>query len=125
MSKLEQAFTVQAKLAKLPKFETEYRFARDIVGHGVGIRSRLKEAGLQDWRFDFYWPIHRVAVELNGGTFINGRHNRGAALTSEYRKLNTASEHGITVLVFDSGMVKTGEALNQVERLLNSIGGQS
>lgn len=119
-STLETAFAYQAKVVGLPAYEQQYRLAAITVGLGAGVRKRLKDAGLQDWRFDFAWPDRKLLVELNGGTFINGRHNRGSALKSEYKKWNHAQSEGFNVLIFDSGMVTSGEAVNQVEKFLCS-----
>lgn len=50
------------------------------------------------WRFDYCFPVHRVALEVQGGIFVNGRHSRGAALLKEWEKLNTAAGMGWRVL---------------------------
>jgi very-short-patch-repair endonuclease len=46
------------------------------------------------WRFDFAFPEHRLAVEVQGGIWTRGRHTRGAALKLEWEKLNTAAALG-------------------------------
>ena len=53
---------------------------------------------VRKWRFDFCFPEQRVAVEVQGGIFIQGRHSRGAALLKEWEKLNTAAAMGFRVL---------------------------
>lgn len=40
------------------------------------------------WRIDIAWPAYRVALEVQGGLFVQGRHTRGAALLKEHEKLN-------------------------------------
>lgn len=50
------------------------------------------------WRFDLAWPAHKVALEVQGGIFSNGRHTRGAALIKEWEKLNTAAAMGWRVI---------------------------
>jgi len=117
-SHLEKTFEMHIRGLELNGYQTEYRLAANYVGLGKGLRVRLKDAGLQDWRHDFIWLDQKLIVELNGGTFNQGRHTRGAALASEYRKINFAQEQGFNVLIFDSGMVKSGEAAQQVERFL-------
>lgn len=74
----------------LPQPEREYCFARDIVGHGPGIRKRLRDAGLRDWRFDFAWPEQKAAVEIEGGIWVRGAHVRGEHFESDARKYNAA-----------------------------------
>lgn len=52
------------------------------------------------WRFDWCWPLpeHRLALEEQGGLFVQGRHTRGAALLKEHEKLNEAAAMGFRVL---------------------------
>lgn len=50
------------------------------------------------WRLDIAWPDKRVCVEVQGGIFIRGRHNRGAALIKEWEKLNALAVAGWRVL---------------------------
>ena len=67
--------------AGLPEPEPEYRFAPP-----------------RRWRFDWAWPDRKVAIEVQGGLFIQGRHSRGAALLKEHEKLNEAAAQGWRVL---------------------------
>jgi hypothetical protein len=46
------------------------------------------------WRFDFAHPASKVAVEIEGGIFIAGRHTRGAGFVGDCEKLNTAQLMG-------------------------------
>lgn len=57
-----------------------------------------------DWKFDFAWPIQRVAVEVNGGQWLRygGRHNRD----SDRRKMNRAAAEGWRVLVVTPEMMR-------------------
>jgi hypothetical protein len=50
------------------------------------------------WRFDFAFPAQRVAVEVQGGVFMGGRHTRGAALLKEYEKWRAAAMLGWRIL---------------------------
>ncbi len=50
------------------------------------------------WRFDWAWPEKHVALEVQGGLFVAGRHSRGAALVKEHEKLNEAAAQGWRVL---------------------------
>lgn len=68
-------------------FKREYRFHQP----PPGMQRR-------QWRFDFYIPQLRLAIEVQGGVFTRGRHVRGAALLKEYEKLNAAAAAGIRVL---------------------------
>ncbi len=65
----------------IPQPEAEHRFAPP-----------------RRWRFDFAWPESKVALEVQGGLFVQGRHSRGAALLKEHDKLNAAAALGWRVL---------------------------
>ena len=84
----------------------EYHFVREIVGDDPGVRSRIKEKGLRDWRFDFAWPNEKVAVELEGGTWVRGAHTRGRHFRSDCEKYNFAQLLGYRVLRFTGDMLE-------------------
>jgi hypothetical protein len=50
------------------------------------------------WRFDLAWPREKLAIEVNGGVFVAGRHSRGMGQIRDYEKLNAAQLAGWRVL---------------------------
>jgi hypothetical protein len=46
------------------------------------------------WRFDYAWLSHKVAVEVEGGVWIRGRHSRGAGMLKDMEKYNRAAAMG-------------------------------
>ena len=50
------------------------------------------------WRFDFAWPLEKVALEVDGGIWIGGGHNRGAQLKKTWEKENEANLRGWCIL---------------------------
>lgn len=52
------------------------------------------------WRFDFAWPedSHKVALEVDGGIWQNGRHTRGLGYLRDIEKLNRAAVLGWRVI---------------------------
>ena len=101
MSALEDSFEFQLKALNLLGYEREHRF------HPT-----------RKWRFDFSFISKKLAIELHGGIYTQGRHTRGAGVEADMIKINTAQEMGWTVLCFSAGMVKSGHAIEQVERML-------
>lgn len=101
VSPLEERFDIQIRALRLPLPQIEYRF------HDT-----------RRWRFDYAWPERRLAVEIEGGTWVRGRHSRGAGMRSDAEKYNTASLMGWTVLRFTGDMVKDGSALDTVKKAL-------
>ena len=78
---------------------TEHRFAADLAGGtGKGLRERLKEMSLKDWRFDVYIPEYKIAIELEGAAWTGGRHTRGGGFIGDIQKYNCATVHGIKLL---------------------------
>ena len=65
--------------ARLPLPLTEYAFA----------------APERRWRFDFAWPRDGyIALEIEGGVFVAGRHSRGAGMLKDMEKYNAATVRG-------------------------------
>jgi very-short-patch-repair endonuclease len=87
----------------LPEPVTEYRFI-----------------ALRRWRFDLAWPDRRIAVEVDGGTWIGGRHVSGAGYDADCHKINAATEAGWRVFRYSTGMVLADEAIIQIERVLTA-----
>lgn len=56
----------------------------------------------RQWRFDFCWPEAMVAVELDGGIFMNGAHNRGPQFAKDAEKHNAAVRLGWRLLKFNT-----------------------
>lgn len=50
------------------------------------------------WRFDFAWPSYKVALEVDGGIWISGGHNRGAQIKKTWEKENAANMDGWHIL---------------------------
>lgn len=121
MSALEEALLIQVKACKLPMPEMEYRFGAVAAGGpGKGLRARLTEAGLKDWRFDFAWPNLKLAVEVEGGAWVGGRHTRGKGFLEDLRKYQAAQMMGWTVYRTAGELIKSGEAVKTIEELIKA-----
>jgi very-short-patch-repair endonuclease len=69
------------------------------------------------WRFDYCWEDRKIALELEGGAFIRGRHTRPKGFTEDIVKYNEAQKCGWMVFRVTSEQVKSGYCLE----LLKSI----
>jgi len=97
----------------IPKPEFEYRFNPD-----------------RKWAFDLAWPniledgvlsvkeARLLAVEVQGGLFSSGRHNRGAAMLKEYEKTNCAAEMGWHILHFQPSELCMNSTAESIKRAL-------
>ena len=72
------------------------------------------------WRFDFAWERERVAVEMEGGVFVGGGHNRGRQYTMDCQKYNTATCAGWRVLRYTIADVQERpvQMVEQIQKLL-------
>lgn len=80
------------------------------------------EAEVRFWpgrrhKFDFAWPGRKIAVEVEGGTYSNGRHTRGKGYEGDCEKYNEAARLGWQVYRFTGGMVKDGRMLETMMKV--------
>jgi len=68
------------------------------------------------WRLDLAWPDLRVAVEVEGGIWVAGRHSRGPGFEADCEKYAEAAIEGWMVLRVTPGMIDDGRALAVIER---------
>ena len=120
MSRLERHLANQILAARLPPPEREYRFAAIHVGMGPGIRRRLQEARLKDWRFDFAWPAIKLCVEVEGGGWVNGRHNTGSGSDADLDKYCAAFRQEWWLYRCNKRMIDSGQALTTIESHINA-----
>ena len=79
---------------------------------GFAVRSEYRFAPPRRWAFDFCIPPLRLAFELEGGIWVQGRHTRGKGYQGDLDKYNTASSLGWTVFRFSTQDVLTGRDLD-------------
>lgn len=80
-SRLESKFALYWQAAGGPPLEREYRFDPN-----------------RRWRADFAHIQSRTLIEIEGGIFINGRHNRAAGFIADIEKYLNATLAGWTVI---------------------------
>ncbi len=96
-SRGEIAFAAQLDQAGITGWVREYRFHPK-----------------RRWKFDFAWQEKKLAVEIEGGVWIQGRHNRGQGFLDDASKYNFAAMAGWVVLRFSSEQAENGFALDTV-----------
>lgn len=60
----------------------------------IDLHSEYRFAAPRRFRFDFAHPESKIAIELQGGVWHQGRHSRGSGLLNEYTKMNLAAAQG-------------------------------
>jgi very-short-patch-repair endonuclease len=72
------------------------------------------------WRFDFAYPIIKVAIEVEGGTWAGGRHTRGYGFEADCEKYNEAALAGWSVIRVTPKMVTDLRAVKFIQRALTN-----
>jgi len=85
-----------------------------------GCVAEFKFHPVRKWRFDFCWPERKLALEIEGGAFVGGRHTRGAGYEKDIAKYNEATALGWRVLRATTGMVKRGEIWTLLDRMITT-----
>jgi len=69
------------------------------------------------WRFDYAYPEKKIAIEIEGGIFTNGRHVRGKGFLNDLEKYNNAALLGWKLLRYTPSNID----YDQIRKLYNSI----
>ena len=77
--------------------------------------------GGRKWRVDFAWPQHKLAVEVEGGTWSGGRHTTGKGFQNDCDKYNMMTLAGWKVLRVTGKDVDSGRALLLIEAMFRLI----
>ncbi len=88
----------------------EFAFAMRLFGDDAmrQYQPEYRFHATRRWQFDFAWPQHRLAVEIDGGQYLKngGRHNQD----SDREKINEAIACGWSVLRFSPQQVERDPA---------------
>jgi hypothetical protein len=77
---------------------------------GLDFVSEFKFHPQRKWRLDFYLLEGNWGIEIEGGAWIQGRHNRAEGYLADLEKYNECTIAGIKLLRFDTQSVLSGEA---------------
>lgn len=99
----------------------ECAFALHCRAEGLNPNREYMFHPSRKWRFDFAFIDAaggtKVAVEIEG----RGRHQSFGGFEADCQKYNAAAELSWTVLRYTPSMVASGEAIDQVLRLLKAV----
>lgn len=72
------------------------------------------------WRFDYAIPSHKVAIEVEGGVWTQGRHTRPKGFLGDMEKYNTATAMGWRILRVTPDTLATTQTLDLVRQTLSA-----
>ncbi len=115
---LEDSLALQFDAMKI-KYRREVRLFAEFVGIGKGLRERLNNACLKDYRFDFEICELNLLVEVQGGVWLpKGGHNTGTGINRDCEKALMAFKHGYTVLPVTKELIKSGKVVDAIDSVI-------
>jgi very-short-patch-repair endonuclease len=75
------------------RFETLWR-----ASGGPDLEKEFRFHPVRKWRADFAHIPSRTLIEIEGGIYVNGRHNRGAGFAADLEKYFEAALAGWRVI---------------------------
>ena len=86
---------------------------------GVECVKEYKFHPVRKWRFDYAFVEKKVAVEVDGGVWIGGRHNRPLGYKNDMEKFNAAATMGWLILKFTPDELYKNETFEMIKITLN------
>lgn len=106
-------------MSKVPKAGSpgEEELARHLRVYNIPFEREACLIPGRKWRVDFLIQPSLV-IEVEGGIWQVGRHQRAAGFVADCRKYNRLAMGGYSVLRFTTCMIQSGEAINTVLQLV-------
>lgn len=101
--------------------EQEFHLHLASLGLDQGLQREYRFHPVRRWRFDFAWPGRMLAMEIQGGIWLGGRggHTSGSGVTRDCKKGLDAVLMGWRVIYATPAMIRSGELVQAVDKLLN------
>lgn len=113
---------LKSVMRKMKRTKLEDLLAAHVLAYGLPVPVReCRFHPTRRWRFDFAWPSHGLAVEVEGGIYSGGRHVRGKGFEDDCEKYNEAAAMGWTVLRFTGAQVRDGRAVKAITSALSRV----
>src|SRR4051812_23319814 len=96
----------------------EETLATHCQAYRVTVEREYRFDPLRRWRFDFAVVDKKLGIEVEGGTWTNGRHNRGSGMAADCIKYANAVLQGWAILRFTTEQVISGYAIDTILQYL-------
>lgn len=111
----------KVKGEKVPN-EFEAKLARELKTLKIEFEQEFEFHPKRKWRADFHLVGKKILVEVEGAIWSGGRHTRGKGYIGDMEKYNAATMMGFQVLRFSTEQVKSGLAIQQIEKMVGDLG---
>ena len=72
------------------------------------------------WRWDWAWPDRRIALDVNGGVWMQGKHSRGAGQLRDFEKWSEGAAQGWRVIHVTPAQVHAPATWDWLRRALGA-----
>ena len=86
---------------------------------GLVFQAEFRFHPTRKWRFDFCCPEYKIAIEIDGGVFIQGRHTRPLGYINDMEKLNNAAAMNYRVFRITPKQKFTPELITLIKTAVN------
>ncbi|WP_180072599.1 DUF559 domain-containing protein [Acinetobacter sp. YH12200] len=102
--------------------EGEVKLATALKALKIDFEQEFKFHPERKWKADFHLVGKKILVEVEGGIWSGGRHTRGKGYIGDMEKYNAATMMGFQVIRFSTDQVKSGLAIQQIEKMVGDLG---
>lgn len=117
----ERSKRPKVKGEKVPN-EFEAKLARELKTLKIEFEQEFEFHPKRKWRADFHLVGKKILVEVEGAIWSGGRHTRGKGYIGDMEKYNAATMMGFQVIRFSTDQVKSGLAIQQIEKMVGDLG---
>lgn len=110
---------IQKKATRQPLSDAFTMLCRKELG--ARCEKEWKFHPVRKWRFDYSIPKYKIAIEIDGGVWTYGRHNRSAGYLADMEKFNAAAALGWVVLKFTPQQQYTRKTLEIIRQTIKTI----
>ena len=76
----------------------------------------------RQWRFDYALPLYKIALEVEGGVWTQGRHVRPVGFLGDMNKYNTATLLGWRVFRTTPSKLISQDTITLIKNAINGAG---
>ena len=90
------------------------------LSEGLDVAKEVKFHPERRWKFDYAIVEAKIAIEVEGGAWINGRHNRPEGFIKDMEKYNAAAVLGWRILRFTPQQIMTFETIETLKQIIKT-----
>jgi very-short-patch-repair endonuclease len=101
-------------------FETKWLMLKLKIEHNCDLCFEYKFHPTRRFRFDAAIPEKRIAIEFDGGCYVQGRHTRGQGYINDMDKYNEATKFGWKLLRYPSHKLDVRKIFIDIEEIIKN-----